>query len=229
MYSYGPPHMAEQKQDDKLEHTYSSYVRIRDVALKTCQRWWTIGKSGERGSVIFVLAARHDDDDDYLLNPTKMCLPLNSPWMLIYYYNIEINPMSLSFLFYTTIQTWLSGKISSLVLSYAGLDPSLECVRVYPYWKVVIQGNSLWMAIYIYIYIYIYAAYSPTHMYRYTHLHRNTQTHIRYVYTHTFLWRKKRKSLHKNEIKTKYYSCIGYLFFGLSTFPLNFFTSCQIC
>ena len=24
MYSYGPPHMAEQKQDDQLEHTYSS-------------------------------------------------------------------------------------------------------------------------------------------------------------------------------------------------------------
>ena len=36
MYSYGPPHTAEQKQDDLLEHTYSSYVRIRDVALKTC-------------------------------------------------------------------------------------------------------------------------------------------------------------------------------------------------
>ena len=32
------PHMAEQKQDDQLEHTYSSYVRIRDVALKTCLR-----------------------------------------------------------------------------------------------------------------------------------------------------------------------------------------------
>ena len=32
MYSYGPPHMAEQKQDDQLKHTYSSYVRIWDVA-----------------------------------------------------------------------------------------------------------------------------------------------------------------------------------------------------
>ena len=39
MYSYGPPHMAEQKKDDQLEHTYSSYVRIRDVALRTCRRW----------------------------------------------------------------------------------------------------------------------------------------------------------------------------------------------
>ena len=34
MYSYGPPHMTKQKQDDQLEHTYSSYVRIRDVALE---------------------------------------------------------------------------------------------------------------------------------------------------------------------------------------------------
>ena len=64
MYSYGPTHMAEQKQDDQLEHTYSSNVRIRDVALKTCQKQWMIGKSGERGSGISVLAAWHDDDDD---------------------------------------------------------------------------------------------------------------------------------------------------------------------
>ena len=27
MYSYGPPHMAVQKQDDQLELTYSNYVR----------------------------------------------------------------------------------------------------------------------------------------------------------------------------------------------------------
>ena len=31
-------HMVKQKQDDQLEHTFSSYVRIQDVALKTCQR-----------------------------------------------------------------------------------------------------------------------------------------------------------------------------------------------
>ena len=56
--------MAEQEQDDQFEHTYSSYVKIRDVALKTCQRRWTIGKSGERGPEIYVRAARYDDDDD---------------------------------------------------------------------------------------------------------------------------------------------------------------------
>ena len=64
MFSYGPLHMAEQKQDDQLEHTYSNSVRIRDVALRTFQKWWTIRKSGERGSGVSVLAAQHDDDDD---------------------------------------------------------------------------------------------------------------------------------------------------------------------
>ena len=56
-------HMAEQKQDDQLEPTYRSSVRIRDVALRTYQKQSTIGRSGERGSGISVLAARHDDDD----------------------------------------------------------------------------------------------------------------------------------------------------------------------
>ena len=37
---------------------------IRDVALKTCRKRWTIGRSGERGSGISKLAAWHDDDDD---------------------------------------------------------------------------------------------------------------------------------------------------------------------
>ena len=43
-------------------HTSSSYVRIRDAALKTCLRRWTIGRSGERGSRISVPVAWHDDD-----------------------------------------------------------------------------------------------------------------------------------------------------------------------
>ena len=44
--------------------TYSSYVRIRDVSLKTCRRRWMIGRNGGRGSGISVQAVRHDDDDD---------------------------------------------------------------------------------------------------------------------------------------------------------------------
>ena len=64
MFSYGPPYMAGQKQDDQFKHTYNSSVRIRDVALKTCQRRWRIGRSGERGSGISVPVARYDDDYD---------------------------------------------------------------------------------------------------------------------------------------------------------------------
>ena len=72
------PHMAVQKQDDQHEHTFSSYVRIRDVVLKTCLGWWTIGRSGERGSGISVLPARHDDDDTKL-KCLKSNLALNDP------------------------------------------------------------------------------------------------------------------------------------------------------
>ena len=67
MNSYGPPHMAVQKQDDQQEHTFSNYVKIRDAAQKTCLRRWTIGKSGERVSGISVLPAGHDDDDDIMI------------------------------------------------------------------------------------------------------------------------------------------------------------------
>ena len=55
------PNMAVLKQYDQHENTFINYVRIQDVVLKTCLRRWTIGKSGERGSRIFVLPARHDD------------------------------------------------------------------------------------------------------------------------------------------------------------------------
>ena len=64
MYSYGSPHTAAQKQDDQHERTFSSYVRIQVVVLKTSLGRWTIGRSGERGSGISVLSARYDDDDD---------------------------------------------------------------------------------------------------------------------------------------------------------------------
>ena len=82
MYSYGPPHMAVQKQDDQHEHTFSSYVRIRDVVLKTYLGRWTIGRSGERGSGISVLPARYDECymvfpyfyDVYGLNSTPIFL-----------------------------------------------------------------------------------------------------------------------------------------------------------
>ena len=56
--------MAVQRQDDQLESAYSSSVSIRDVALRTSRKQWTIEKVGERGSGISVLMVKHDDDDD---------------------------------------------------------------------------------------------------------------------------------------------------------------------
>ena len=59
--------MDEQKKDDQLEPTYSSSVPIRDVALRTCRKQWTIGRGGERGSGISVLIVRQDDDSTFNL------------------------------------------------------------------------------------------------------------------------------------------------------------------
>ena len=96
MYSYGPPHMAKQKQDNQLEHMYSSYVKIWDVTLKTCQKRWMIGRSGERGSGISVLAAQHDDDED--LSKRKL--------QSFYFYNYTIVLLVLKF------YHWLVNNIS---------------------------------------------------------------------------------------------------------------------
>ena len=80
--------MAKQKQDDQLEHTYSSYVRIQDVTLKTCQKRWMIGRSGKRGSGISVLAARLDDDDDdiYFGLKTRLFLASNRLNKLLFFF-----------------------------------------------------------------------------------------------------------------------------------------------
>ena len=49
--------MDEQRQDDQLEPTYSSYVQIQDAALKNRRKQWTIEKNGERESGISMLRA----------------------------------------------------------------------------------------------------------------------------------------------------------------------------
>ena len=68
---------------------FSSYVRIQVVVLKTYLGWWTIGRSGERGSGISVLPARYDDGDDdcllrMLMTPKfllkmSLCLTFSQP------------------------------------------------------------------------------------------------------------------------------------------------------
>ena len=70
MYSCGPLHKDEQRQDDQLEPIYSSSMQIRDVVLQACWKQWTIEKGGEKGSGISVMMAGHDDDD-YLVYGNK--------------------------------------------------------------------------------------------------------------------------------------------------------------
>ena len=119
--------MAGQKRDDQLEHTYSNYVRIRDIVLKTCKRRWTIGRSGERGSGISVLAVRHDDDDvlasvlsffSYMirykdgLNPYLLCVLV-----------LECSFSSRLTLGVLLIQSGVSGKMLSCIL-FSGIFDS---------------------------------------------------------------------------------------------------------
>ena len=107
MYSYGPPHMAVQKQDDQHKHTFSSYVRIRDVVLKTYLRRWTIGRSGERGSGISVLPARHNDDNDD--QPTGQLI-----FFLFLFFSFSVS--FLSFLFFILSFFFFSCFISHFLL-----------------------------------------------------------------------------------------------------------------
>ena len=86
MFSYGPPRMADQKPGDQLEPTYSSSVRIRDVALRACQKRWTIGRSGESGSGISVLVAGQDDEMMILQKGQPSCLSLW--WDLVWFWEV---------------------------------------------------------------------------------------------------------------------------------------------
>ena len=63
----------------KAAHSYSSYVMIQDVTLKTCRRRWMTGRRGERGSGISMLATRYDDDCNLTPNiKYKYCIILHN-------------------------------------------------------------------------------------------------------------------------------------------------------
>ena len=76
-YSYGPLHMAEQRQGDQLAPTHSSTVGIRGVALNTRRKRWTIGRVGEKGLGISMLMTwQNDDDDDDTYIHSYICVEL---------------------------------------------------------------------------------------------------------------------------------------------------------
>ena len=79
MYSRGPLHMDDQRQDVQLQPIYSSFMTIRDVALRIFRKQLTIRRCDERGSRISVLMARHDDDDDDDCTSGLTITPLGPP------------------------------------------------------------------------------------------------------------------------------------------------------
>ena len=147
MYSYGPPYMAVQKQDDQHEHIFNSYVRIRDVVLKTCLGRWTIGRSGERGSGISVLPARHDDDDDDMYVSVYSHLSINLfTYILILIWHETFQFIYLSIYLSIAFCSYLSicFKYRYTLFSIGSLPLSLP------------PSPSLSLCIYVYIFIYRY-------------------------------------------------------------------------
>ena len=125
--------MAAQKQDDQHERTFSSYVRIQDVVLKTYLGRWTIGRSGERGSGISVLPARYDDDDfnfpNGIIDNTRIHIYLTVSggiWTLLAFSMLRVFMSRIP----VCVRTWVCVRVCR------------ECICVLEY-------------IYIYIYIYI--------------------------------------------------------------------------
>ena len=115
MYSYGSPHTAAQKQDDQHERTFSSYVRIQVVVLKTCLGRWTIGRSGERGSGISVLPARYDDDDIMLCRSSNYHDSNRSGFVLAYHCFILFFVLLIFFIFFHLIQSNLDNELLYIV------------------------------------------------------------------------------------------------------------------
>ena len=160
MYSYGSPHMAAQKQDDQHERTFSSYVRIRDVVLKTYLGRWTIGRSGERGSGISVLPARYDDIYIYIYISKNL-------WSGLIYVGQTAILSSHFAKWHSNTFHYFTQRLNSPAGNYRKLSKA-----IYIYIYIYIWANAVYIyiyicvcvcvcanAIYIYIYIYIYIIY----------------------------------------------------------------------
>ena len=140
MYSYGSPHTAAQKQDDQHERTFSSYVRIQVVVLKTYLGRWTIGRSGERGSGISVLPAR-DDDDDNVKSQVKSAKfvegKLKAPFSIDKHRDVEECPTPFYGLFHFTLimqtakQRGIKYHIWVFDMIRLGIEPSLQAISVH--------------------------------------------------------------------------------------------------
>ena len=151
MYSNGPPHIAVQKQGDQHEHTFSSYVRIRDVVLKTCLGRWTIGRSGERGSRISVLPARHDDDDDdddeILQYSLVSSIFLSRFSFFCWFFYIQYSQKLTNFLFFFVFWFFLDMLVLFILSFVVFRFSSLTCHKFHPYILIFTSDNFFPLAV----------------------------------------------------------------------------------
>ena len=204
MYSYGPPHMAVQKQDEQLELTYSNYVRTQDVSLKTCRRRWVIGRSGERGSGISMLTARHDDDDDYSFNLLKQNLEYVSLngfekvkicHCLFFGFYFLFLFFAFCFCFFVFVFVWWGYiLIFSSFWDYNDdfiewlLSGCLTSFQTKNYVSVTCYFNGFRLPIYTLI-VYNCEWNTITHKYTDTHIDTHTHTYIHtHTHTHTYIY-----------------------------------------
>ena len=120
--------MAAQKQGDQLERTFSSYVRIQDVVLKTYLGRWTIGRSGERGSGMSVLPARYDDDDIYIYIYIYIVIHRQACFVLSELFSVA---RQARFLKLGSKPAWLKRQSKILPLSHEGTSVSEGNLNAY--------------------------------------------------------------------------------------------------
>ena len=145
MYSYGPPpHMAEQKQDDQLEHTYIQQLcedtgcSSEDLpeAMNEREKW-------RERSVMFVLAARYDDDDNpwYAIKHSLTSFNCNQYWFEYKCFNVFL---CLYFQVLTAIIVQverLKGAVTSPILFIYWLFTVFA--EIIPFYSRILQHVSL--------------------------------------------------------------------------------------
>ena len=131
MYSCGPLHMDEQRQDDQLEPTYSSSVLIRGAALRTCQKQWTIERGGKRGSGISMLIAWHDDNDDDVGTGQK-----KSQCIAIHFVTFSHKMQGFSFTFFNAnnMKNWFENVNMDKILPFLRLIKLYQKLRRWIWW-----------------------------------------------------------------------------------------------
>ena len=127
MHSYGPPHMAEQKQDDQLEHTHRSYAASHDDDVDKSLRIL-------EGNIIRQKEMKEKFKKEYLRRTRKLLETKLHSRNLIKGINTWVVPVrfSLSFLKWTREELQqMNQRTRKLMTIYKVLHPRDDVDRLY--------------------------------------------------------------------------------------------------